>query len=53
MDRTRAARAWHALAQWFDGDGVDINKTPKIAEHFERVGERAAVKKAIAEELAA
>jgi len=40
------------LAQWFDGDGVDINKTPKIAEHFKRVGERAAVKKAIAEELA-
>jgi glutathione S-transferase len=41
------------LAQWFDGDGVDINKTPKIAEHFRRVGERAAVKKAVTEELAA
>ncbi len=40
------------LAQWLDGDGVDINRTPKIAEHFKRVGERAAVKKAIAEELA-
>ena len=39
------------LAQWFDGDGVDINRTSKIAEHFKRVGERAAVKKAIADEL--
>jgi glutathione S-transferase len=40
------------LAQWLDGDGVDINATPKIAEHFRRVAERAAVKKAVADELA-
>jgi glutathione S-transferase len=40
------------LAQWLDGDGVDINRTPKIADHFARVGERVAVRKAIADELA-
>jgi glutathione S-transferase len=38
------------LAQWLGGDGVDINKTPKIAEHFRRVGERPAVRKAVADE---
>lgn len=38
------------LAQWLGADGVDINKTPKIAEHFKRVGERPAVRKAIADE---
>ena len=38
------------LSQWLDGDGVDINKTPKIAEHFRRVGERPAVRKAVADE---
>jgi glutathione S-transferase len=38
------------LSQWLAGDGVDINKTPKIAEHFRRVGERAAVRNAVAEE---
>ena len=38
------------LSQWLAGDGVDIDKTPKIAEHFRRVGERPAVRKAIADE---
>ena len=38
------------LTQWLDADGVDINKTPKIADHFKRMSERPAVKKAIAEE---
>jgi glutathione S-transferase len=38
------------LTQWLGGDGVDISKTPKIAEHFRRVGERPAVRKAIEEE---
>ena len=38
------------LSQWLAGDGVDINKTPKIAEHFKRVGERPAVRKAVADE---
>ena len=40
----------YTLSQWLDGDGVDINKTPKIAEHFRRVGERPAVRKAVADE---
>ena len=40
----------YTLAQWLRGDGVDINRTPKIAEHFKRVSERSAVRKAIAEE---
>jgi glutathione S-transferase len=38
------------LTQWLGGDGVDLNKTPKIAEHFRRVGERPAVRKAIEDE---
>ena len=38
------------LTQWLGSDGVDINKTPKIAEHFRRVGERPAVRKAIEDE---
>ncbi len=38
------------LSQWLGADGVDINKTPKIAEHFRRVGERPAVRKAVADE---
>ena len=40
----------YTLSQWLSGDGVDINKTPKIAEHFARVGERPAVRKAVADE---
>ena len=35
------------LTQWLGGDGVDLNKMPKIAEHFRRVGERPAARKAI------
>jgi glutathione S-transferase len=38
------------LAQWLAGDGVDIRKTPKIAEHFARVGERPATRKAVEDE---
>jgi len=38
------------LSQWLAGDGVDINRTPKIAEHFKRVGERPAVQRALADE---
>src|SRR3954452_4271893 len=40
----------YTLTQWLGGDGVDINKTPKIAEHFRRVGDRPAVRRAIADE---
>jgi glutathione S-transferase len=38
------------LSQWLAGDGVDINKTPKIADHFKRMSERPAVRKAVADE---
>ena len=38
------------LAQWLAGDGVDINKTPRIAKHFARIGERPATRKAVEDE---
>jgi glutathione S-transferase len=38
------------LSQWLAGDGVDINKTPKIADHFKRMSERPAVRTAVADE---
>jgi len=40
------------LAQWLDGDGVDIARFPKVADHHRRMSERPAVTKAIAAELA-
>ena len=40
----------YTLTQWLSADGVDVNKTPKIADHFRRVGERPAVQRALAEE---
>lgn len=38
------------LAQWLEADGVDLAKIPRVMEHRQRVAERAAVKKAVAEE---
>lgn len=38
------------LSQWLGADGVDIDKTPKIADHFARMSERPAVRKAVADE---
>jgi glutathione S-transferase len=49
-DYTVADGYLFTLTQWLGGDGVDISKTPKIAEHFRRVGERPAVRKAIEDE---
>jgi glutathione S-transferase len=40
------------IAQWLEGDGVDPLKFPKVIAHRQRMSERAAVKKAIAAELA-
>ena len=40
------------LAQWLEADGVDPNRIPKVIDHRRRVAERAAVRKAIGEELA-
>lgn len=41
------------IAQWLEGDGVDPRRFPRVMEHRARMAERANVKKAIAEELAA
>jgi glutathione S-transferase len=40
------------LAQWLEQDGVDPARIPRVIDHRRRVSERAAVRKAIAEELA-
>jgi glutathione S-transferase len=39
------------LAQWMEADGVDIARFPKLRDHRHRMSERAAVRKAVAEEL--
>jgi len=49
-DYTVADGYLYTLTQWLEADGVDVNKTPKIAEHFRRVGARPAVQRAVAEE---
>jgi glutathione S-transferase len=41
------------MAQWLEGDGVDLPKLPRVMEHRDRVAERPAVKRAIAQETAA
>jgi glutathione S-transferase len=41
------------LCQWLPGDGVDIAKTPKLAEHFKRMSAHPAVRSAKAAEGAA
>jgi len=38
------------LAQWLEADGVEPARIPKVIDHRRRVGERAATKKAIAQE---
>ncbi len=37
------------IAQWLEGDSVDINSFPKVADHFKRMSARPAVRKAFAE----
>jgi glutathione S-transferase len=39
------------LAQWWEADGVDPAKLPKLRDHRSRMAERPAVKRAIAAEL--
>ena len=39
------------LAQWLEGDGVDLSKLPRVLEYRSRVAARPAARKAIAEEL--
>jgi glutathione S-transferase len=40
----------YTLTQWLEADGVDRNRFPKIKEHFQRVHERPAMKRALAME---
>ncbi len=40
------------LAQWLEADGVDPARIPRVVEHRRLVSERAAVRKAIGQELA-
>jgi glutathione S-transferase len=40
------------LADWLDGDGVDIRRFPKVHDHRERTRARPAVRKVLAEEAA-
>jgi glutathione S-transferase len=40
------------LCQWLEGDGVDVARFPKVKAHRDRMSERAAVRKVIAEETA-
>jgi len=35
------------LTQWTEGDGVDRENFPNVAEHFRQVAERPAVKRAL------
>lgn len=38
------------IAGWLEGDGVDIVRFPKVADHLARMAERPAVRKVLAEE---
>lgn len=35
------------IAQWLEGDSVDIDATPKVADHFKRMADRPAVRRAM------
>jgi glutathione S-transferase len=39
------------LGQWLEGDGVDLTRFPTVKAHRERMSERTAVRKVVAEEL--
>jgi glutathione S-transferase len=39
------------VAQWLEGDGIDLKRIPRVIEHRVRMAERPSVRKAIAEEL--
>ena len=38
------------VSRWLEGDGVDVNLFPKVADHMKRMAERPAVKAALAGE---
>ena len=39
------------LAQWLEGDSVDLSTLPRVIQHRKRMSERPAVRKVMAEEL--
>lgn len=41
------------VAQWLEGDGVDLKRVPRVVDHRARMAERPAVKKALGVENAA
>ena len=42
----------YTITSWLEGDGVDRGRFPKVQAHWQRMEERAAVRKVVAEELA-
>lgn len=40
------------VAQWMEGDSIDTARFPKVRDHRQRMSERAAVRKVVAEEFA-
>jgi glutathione S-transferase len=38
------------VAEWLEGDGVDLARLPKVINHRSRMSERPVVRKAISEE---
>ena len=40
----------YTIAQWLEGDNVDLAALPKVADHRKRMSERPAVQKVLAEE---
>ena len=40
------------VAQWMEGDSIDPARFPKVRDHRQRMSERAAVRKVVAEEFA-
>ena len=39
------------LAQWLEGDGIDVAQFPKLKDHMQRMSERPTVKKVIEQQL--
>lgn len=42
----------YTISTWLEGDGVDLNRIPRVRDHRARMAERASVKRAHAEQTA-
>lgn len=40
------------LARWLEGDGVDVNRFPKVADHLRRMNDQPGVRKVLAQQEA-